>query len=368
MAVLFIPREPGDETRVAATPDSVAALRKRGLQVTVEPGAGLRAGYRDEEYSAAGATVGAQGDADVRAQIHLPALEEIGALREGSSLLSFLWAPENPPILSALAARRISAFSLDGIPRTTRAQAMDVLSSQASIAGYRAVIAAAARLPRILPLMMTPAGTIRPARFVVVGVGVAGLQAIATARRLGAVVEATDPRPETKEQAASLGARFLEVKGVEARKGEGGYAAEQGDEYRRAQAALLAEAFARADAIVTTALVPYRRAPITVTADHVRSMRPGSVVVDLAASRGGNCELTEPGKAVERQGVWILGEEEWARTVPAHASDMLARNVQHILLDALDREGAFAWRLDDEIVAAALVTHGGEIRAPGRPR
>jgi len=368
MVKLHVPREPDGETRVAATPDSVAALRKRGVEVNIEPGAGLRAGYRDGDYTAAGAAISTGADADLRAQIHVPTPDEIATMREGSSLVSFLWAPENPPIPAALAARRISAFSLDAIPRTTRAQAMDVLSSQASIAGYKAVIAAAGRLPRILPMMMTPAGTIRPARFVVIGVGVAGLQAIATARRLGAVVEATDPRPETKEQAESLGARFLEVKGVAVREGAGGYAAEQGDDYRQAQAALLADAFARADAIVTTALVPYRRAPITVSEAHVRSMRPGSVVVDLAASRGGNCELTEPGATVERHGVWILGETEWARTVPAHASDMLARNVQHIVLDALDKEGNLVWRLDDEIVAGALVTHGGEIRAPGRPR
>jgi NAD(P) transhydrogenase subunit alpha len=259
---------------------------------------------------------------------------------------------------------------MDAIPRTTRAQKDDALSSQANLAGYKAVVAAAYHLNKILPMMMTPAGTIKPARFVVIGVGVAGLQAIATAKRLGAIVEATDPRPETKEQAESLGAKFLEVKGVEVQQGTGGYAAEQSVEYKVAQAAMLADAFKNADAIITTALIPYKKAPVTITEDHVKSMKAGSVIVDLAAERGGNCALTQPGKTVEAHGVTILGETNWPRSVSVNASDMYAKNVMNIIQDAMfkenkeSKEKKFRWTYEDDIVNGAMICHEGEVHHP----
>jgi NAD(P) transhydrogenase subunit alpha len=226
------------------------------------------------------------------------------------------------------------------------------------------VIVAANHLHKILPMMMTPSGTIKPSRYVIIGVGVAGLQAIATAKRLGAVVEATDPRPETKEQAESLGAKFLEVEGVEVKKGSGGYAAEQSDEYKKAQAEMLAKAFKNADAIITTALIPYKKAPTTITADHVKSMKSGSVIVDLAAERGGNCELTEPGKTVVKEGVTLVGDLNWPATVGINASEMYSRNVLNILLDSLTKEAQLVWDYKDDIVDGAMICHAGEVHHP----
>lgn len=370
MVSVFIPKETADnERRVAATPDTVKKLTAKGLKVVVQAGAGLGAHISDAQFEEAGAAIEVErskgfGNADIVLQINIPTEEQIGQMKEGSSLVSFLWAFENLELVKKLNERKISMFAMDAIPRTTRAQKDDALSSQASLAGYKAVIVAANHLHKILPMMMTPAGTIKPSRFVIIGVGVAGLQAIATAKRLGAIVEATDPRPETKEQAESLGGKFLEVEGVEVKKGEGGYAAEQTDEYKKAQAEMLKKAFANADAIITTALIPYKKAPITITADHVKSMRSGSVIVDLAAERGGNCELTEPGKTVVKEGVTIVGDLNWPSTVAVNSSDMYAKNVQNILFDALDKQGNFNWTYDDEIVDGAMICHEGEVHHP----
>jgi H+-translocating NAD(P) transhydrogenase subunit alpha len=365
MAKAFVLKEPDGERRVAATPDSVKRLAAAGLKVMVESGAGVGAHYADATYVEAGAEIAdnreqALAEADVVLGLNVADIETAKAIREGASLVSFLWAFDNLELIRTLNARRISAFAMDAIPRITRAQKDDALSSQANLAGYKAVIAAAWHLDKLLPMLMTAAGTIRPARFVVIGVGVAGLQAIATAKRLGAIVEATDPRPETKEQTESLGAKFLEVAGVEVKEGEGGYAAEQTEEYKQAQAEMLAKAFANADAIITTALIPYRPAPITITAEHVKSMRPGSVIVDLAAERGGNCELTEPGRTVEKHGVLIAGELNWPGTVSVNASDVYARNVQNVLTDVI-KDGELAWDMQDEIVAGAMICHAGEV-------
>ena len=370
MVSVFIPKEtPEGERRVAATPETVRKIVGKGLKVVVQMGAGTGAHFSDDLYKEAGAEIEADrakafGAADLVMQIHVPDAEQIKQMKEGSSLISFLWAFENLELVKQLNDRKISMFAMDAIPRTTRAQKDDALSSQASLAGYKAVLVAANHLNKILPMMMTPAGTIKPARFVIIGVGVAGLQAIATAKRLGAIVEATDPRPETKDQTESLGAKFLEVEGVEVKKGEGGYAAEQTDEYKQAQAAMLSKAFANADAIITTALIPYKKAPITITEEHVKSMRPGSVIVDLAAERGGNCALTEPGKTVVQAGVTVVGDLNWPSTVSVNASDMYAKNVMNVLFDSVDKQGNFGWTYKDDIVDGAMICHEGEVHHP----
>ncbi|MCB9894869.1 MAG: Re/Si-specific NAD(P)(+) transhydrogenase subunit alpha [Planctomycetes bacterium] len=370
MVSVFIPKEtPEDERRVAATPDTVKQMVKKGVKVVIQAGAGERSHFSDEAYAALGATIEADrnkglAEADLVMQITVPEEAQIKQMKEGSSLISFLWAFEHLDLVKALNDRKISLFAMDAIPRTTRAQKDDALSSQANLAGYKAVLVAANHLHKILPMMMTPSGTIKPSRFVIIGVGVAGLQAIATAKRLGAIVEATDPRPETKEQAESLGAKFLEVEGVEVKKGTGGYAAEQTEEYKKAQADMLAKAFQNADAIITTALIPYRPAPKTISAEHVKSMKDGSVIVDLAAERGGNCELTESGKTVVKEGVTIVGDLNWPSTLGVHASEMYARNVLNILLDSLTKEGELVWTYEDDIVDGAMVCHAGEVHHP----
>ena len=370
MASVFIPKEtPEDERRVAATPDTIKKMVGKGLKVVVQAGAGAGAHISDDQYKDVGAEIEAErgkglGNADIVLQINIPTEGDIDAMKEGASLISFLWAFEHLDLVKKLNERKISMFAMDAIPRTTRAQKDDALSSQASLAGYKAVLIAANHLHKILPMMMTPAGTIKPSRFIVIGIGVAGLQAIATAKRLGAIVEATDPRPETKEQAESLGGKFLEVEGVEVKQGEGGYAAEQTEEYKKAQAEMLSKAFANADAIITTALIPYKKAPTTITADHVKSMRAGSVIVDLASERGGNCELTEPGQTVVKEGVTIVGDLNWPSTVAVNSSDMYAKNVQNIVFDAMDKEGNFKWSYEDEIVDGAMVCHEGEVHHP----
>lgn len=370
MVSVFIPKEaPEGERRVAATPDTVKKMAAKGLKIVVQSGAGSGSHVSDEQFKDAGAEIESDrakglANADIVLQINIPTEEQIRQMKEGSSLISFLWAFEHLDLVKLLNERKISMFAMDAIPRTTRAQKDDALSSQASLAGYKAVLVAANHLHKILPMMMTPAGTIKPARFVIIGVGVAGLQAIATAKRLGAIVEATDPRPETKEQAESLGGKFLEVQGVEVKKGEGGYAAEQTEEYKKAQAEMLKKAFANADAIITTALIPYKKAPVTITAEHVKSMRPGSVIIDLAAERGGNCALTEPGKTVVKEGVTIVGDLNWPSTVAVNSSDMYAKNVQNIVFDAMDKQGNFKWDYKDEIVDGAMVCHAGEVHHP----
>ncbi len=370
MVSVFIPKEaPEGERRVAATPDTVKKMAAKGLKIVVQSGAGSGSHVSDEQFKEAGAEIESDrakglANADIVLQINIPTEEQIGQMKEGSSLISFLWAFEHLDLVKLLNERKISMFAMDAIPRTTRAQKDDALSSQASLAGYKAVLVAANHLHKILPMMMTPAGTIKPARFVIIGVGVAGLQAIATAKRLGAIVEATDPRPETKEQAESLGGKFLEVQGVEVKKGEGGYAAEQTEEYKKAQAEMLKKAFANADAIITTALIPYKKAPTTITTEHVKSMRPGSVIIDLAAERGGNCELTEPGQTVVKEGVTIVGDLNWPSTVAVNSSDMYAKNVQNIVFDAMDKQGNFKWDYKDEIVDGAMVCHAGEVHHP----
>jgi H+-translocating NAD(P) transhydrogenase subunit alpha len=357
-----VPREtaPG-ERRVALIPDGVSRLVATGLEVAVERGAGSAASIPDEAYREAGATVADDAfGADLVAKVQKPSAEELERLREGSVLVGFLQPHTDPEGLAALGSRGVTAFALESIPRITRAQSMDALSSQSTVAGYKAVLLAAARLPRFFPMLMTAAGTVTPAKVLVLGAGVAGLQAIATARRLGAVVSAFDTRPVVKEQVESLGATFVEL-GVTGDETAGGYAVELTDEQQRLQQEELAKRIGESDVVVTTALVPGKPAPRLITREAVAAMGPGSVIVDLAAEAGGNCELTRPGEDVEADGVAILGPVNLASTMPYHASQLLSRNVTALLLH-LAPEGELRLDFEDEITAGACVSRA-EVRA-----
>ncbi|HEX3509136.1 MAG TPA: Re/Si-specific NAD(P)(+) transhydrogenase subunit alpha [Candidatus Dormibacteraeota bacterium] len=360
-----IPRETAqDERRVALVPDTAAKLIAAGLELSVEQGAGVNAFVPDEAYEAAGAkvVVGAATllkDADVVLKVQAPSAGEVALLKKDAVLISFLQPATQGDIVSALAKRGVTSFSLELVPRISRAQSMDALSSQASAAGYKAVLMAAARLGKFFPMMMTAAGTVAPARVLVMGAGVAGLQAIATARRLGAVVSAYDVRPAVKDEVKSLGATFIELP-LEAQEGQGGYAREQSEEFLRKQRELIGEHIAKSDVVITTAAIPGRRAPLLVTADMVKGMRPGSIIVDLAAETGGNVELTKAGEDVEVGGVTIIGTRNVPSTMPLHASQLYARNVANLLLH-LVKDGAINLDFDDEITKGACVTHGGDI-------
>ncbi len=354
------------EKRVALVPETVKKLAAKKIETVVQSGAGLASSFVDAEYEAAGAKVlpGAEdvvAAADTIVKVARPSPEELATLKDGSALVTLIYALSSPDYVKQVAAKKMLSIALELIPRTTLAQAMDVLSSQANLAGYWAVVAAAARLPKIFPMLMTAAGTITPARVLIMGVGVAGLQAIGTAKRLGAIVEATDVRPETKEQVESLGGKFLMVTGVEYKQGTGGYAAEQSDEYKKAQAEMVAAAIAKADAVVTTALIPGRKAPSLVTEAHVASMRPGSVIVDLAAEQGGNVAGSVAGEdVVTKNGVTILGPVSTASRVAFHASQAFSRNIEKLLLH-VTAEGAWKINLDEEITKGCVVTKEGEI-------
>jgi NAD(P) transhydrogenase subunit alpha len=359
------------ETRVAATPETVKKLIATGCEVVVESGAGLKAAYPDDQYQAAGASIAktaaaALKDADVLFKVRAPDAAEIKALKPGAIVVAALNPYQDKATLEALARAKASAFAMEFIPRITRAQVMDMLSSQANLAGYRAVIEAAEAYGRALPMMMTAAGTVAAAKAFIMGVGVAGLQAIATARRLGAVVTATDVRPATKEQVESLGAKFLAVEDEEFKNAQtaGGYAKEMSDEYKAKQAALVAEHIKKQDIVITTALIPGRPAPRLVTAEQVASMRPGSVIIDLAVEQGGNVEGAKAGETVETaNGVKIVGIPNLAGRVASDASALYARNLV-AFATLLVKDGALQPDLEDEILKAALVTHGGEIVHP----
>ena len=360
-----VPREtaPG-ERRVALVPEAVARLVKAGHAVVVEAGAGVAAGFADAAYAAAGAQLSPGAAAPLAAELVLkvrrPSPAEAEELSEGAALAAFLAPGQDAALAAILARRRVTAFAMEWVPRTTRAQALDALSSQATLAGYLSVILGAAAMTRILPMLTTAAGTLAPARCFVVGAGVAGLQAIATARRLGAVVSAFDVRPAVAEQVRSLGASFLEVPQAAA-EGAGGYAAELAEEQQRRVAAALARHLPGQDLVVTTAQVPGRPAPRLVTEEMVRSMRPGSALVDLAAESGGNCACTRPGETVEVGGVAVLGPLDLPSRLPTHASQMYARNLL-ALLDVVLKEGRLAFDPADEIAGAMALTHAGEVR------
>jgi len=352
------------ERRVALVPETAKMLVAAGLEVSVEAGAGASAFITDDLYEKAGARVASRAgtmlhDADAVLKVQAPRESEISLLKKGAVLISFLQPATQGDTVKSLATHGITAFSLELLPRISRAQSMDALSSQASAAGYKAVLMAADRIGKLFPMMMTAAGTIAPTRVLVMGAGVAGLQAIATARRLGAVVSAYDVRPAVKEEVQSLGATFIEL-ALETQEGEGGYAREQSEEFLRKQRELIGEHIAKSDVVITTAAVPGRRAPLLVTGDMVKGMRPGSVIVDLAADTGGNVELTQAGKDVDVGGVTIIGTRNVPSTMPLTTSQLYARNVANLLLH-LVKNGVLALDLQDDITKGACVTHGGEI-------
>ena len=362
---VVVPQELAEgEHRVAVVPETVARLVAAGCTVAVQAGAGLGAFVGDEELIARGAEVGTNraallGSADVVMSVQPLGLDDVEALRPGAVTLSFLQPWSHGDVIRAMANRSINAFSLDLVPRISRAQSMDALSSQALVAGYRAVIRAAEAAPRMFPLFMTAAGTVPPAKVLVLGAGVAGLQAIATARRLGAVVSAYDVRAAAADEVRSLGATFLDL-GLDSQEGAGGYARVQSDDFLAEQRRILGEHIAAADVVVTTAAVPGRPAPRLITADMVHAMRPGSVIVDLGAEGGGNCELTRVGETVDVGGVRIIGLRAPSSRVSAHASALYARNIANLLMLML-RNGEFAPDWDDEIVAACCVTRDGQV-------
>lgn len=362
LAVIKETRVP--ERRVALSPDVVKSLVKAGFSCTVESGAGQSSGFYDSAYEQAGAEIPPDKatllkQADVLLKVNAPTVEEILLLREESVIISFLYAYTVPEVVNACLQKKISAFAMDAVPRISRAQKMDALSSQANLGGYKAVMLGANALGKIFPLMMTAAGTITPARVLIFGAGVAGLQAIATAKRLGAVVEVTDVRPETKEQVESLGGRFLEVQG-EGVKTEGGYTREVSAEYLQKQKAMVSKHVADADLVITTALVIGKKAPMLVTEEMVESMKPGSVIVDMAVESGGNCALSEFNETVLKHGVTIIGEANLPALVQVNASELYAKNISTLLLHLATKEG-FKWEMDEEITKGALITHQGDL-------
>jgi NAD(P) transhydrogenase subunit alpha len=349
------------ERRVALVPETVGRLAKSGNEIVVERGAGEASSFPDRMYTEAGATIGDAWDAELVLKVAKPSDEEIARLREGAVLVAFLQPLTNHGLVRELARRRITSLSMDAIPRITRAQPMDALSSQATVAGYKAVLLAAAALPKFFPMLTTAAGTIAPAKAFVIGAGVAGLQAIATARRLGAVVEAFDTRPVVKEQVQSLGAKFLEVDLGETGEGAGGYAKELSEEAHRKEVELLAKAVKENDIIITTAAIPGRPAPKLITAEMVRSMRPGSVIVDLAAETGGNTDLTQAGKVIDVDGVRIDGTTNIPSTMPYHASQMYSRNIQSLLGLMITKEGKLNLDMNDDVIKGTVITKDGAV-------
>ncbi len=359
------------ETRVAATPETVKKWTAAGVAVTVESGAGLGASITDDAFTTAGATLAksateALKSADILLKVRAPEAAEINALKAGATVVALLDAHREKDALKALAAKSATAYAMEFVPRITRAQVMDALSSQANLAGYRAVIEAASAYGKAFPMMMTAAGTVAPAKAFIMGVGVAGLQAIATARRLGAVVSATDVRPATKEQVESLGAKFIAVEDEEFKSAEtsGGYAKEMSAEYKAKQAALITSHIAKQDIVITTALIPGRAAPILVTKDQVASMKPGSVLIDLAAPQGGNVEGCVADQIVDVNGVRIIGFGNITAAIAIDASALYAKNLAAFVGLLINKEGALAPDAEDEILKAALVTSGGAIVHP----
>jgi len=355
------------ERRVAVVPDTVAKLVAAKLEVAIQAGAGSEAFYADDAYQKAGGTLVPEAravlsQADAVLKVQPPSQDEVGALKSGAILISFLQPSAHADVVKALAAQKVTAFSLELVPRISRAQSMDALSSQAGVAGYKAVLIAANRLGKFFPLLITAAGTVTPSRVLVLGAGVAGLQAIATARRLGAVVEAYDVRPAVKDEVKSLGASFVELP-LQAQEGQGGYAAQQSEEFLRRQRELIGDHVAASDVVITTAAVPGRKAPILVTKDMVARMRPGSVIVDLAADTGGNVELTKAGEAVVSGGVTIDGPRNLASSMPVHASQLFSRNVSTLLL-SLVKDGQPNIDFNDEIVKGSCLTNAGELVHP----
>ncbi len=362
IAVLRERKEP--ENRVALTPNVVKSLVKAGFTCNIETGAGNASGFYDSAYESAGASIFtdknlALSEAEILLKVNAPLIDEVLSLKEGSVIISFLHAYTIPEVVEACLSKKISAFAMDAVPRISRAQKMDALSSQANLAGYKSVLLGANALGKIFPLMMTAAGTITPARVLIFGAGVAGLQAVATAKRLGALVEVTDVRAETKEQVESLGGRFLEVQaeGVET---VGGYAKEVSTEYLQKQKELISKHIAEADIVITTALVIGKKAPVLVTEEMVKSMKPGSVIVDMAVESGGNCSLSEFNTTVVKHGVTIIGQANLPSMVAVNASELYAVNISTLLLHLANKD-SFKWEMEEDITKGSLITHQGNI-------
>lgn len=368
MVKVFIPHEPRPETRVAATPETVKKMVAAGLEVAIERGAGSGSHIADDAYEAVGGHLAADAAAalaaaDVVLRVNAPSPEQAGKMKEGALLIALLSPFDNLDTVSRLAAGKVSTLAMELVPRISRAQGMDALSSQASIAGYKAVLLAAHRLGKYFPLLMTAAGTITPARVVVMGAGVAGLQAVATAKRLGAVVEVSDIRPVVKEQVESLGGKFIELpEQEESGEGKGGYAKQMSEDFLRRQREIVTRHVAKANVVICTALVPGRKAPTLVTQEMVEGMASGAVIVDLAVAQGGNCVLSEKDGEVDHGGVLILGPSNLPAETPIDASSLYGRNVWALLELVLGEGGALQLDLEDEIIDGALLTHGGDVR------
>lgn len=369
MNIAVIKETKAYENRVAVSPEVAKNLIKSGFKVTIEAGAGLNSYFSDESYTLVGAEVVADkkqllSSTNIAVKVNAFTLEEVNYLPQGCVTLSFMYAYTQPDLVQACIDKQISAFAMDAVPRISRAQNMDALSSQANLAGYKSVLLGANALGKIFPLMMTAAGTVTPAKVLIFGAGVAGLQAVATAKRLGAVVEVTDVRPETKEQVESLGGRFLMVEGGDQVKTEGGYAKEVSQEYLQKQKELVAKHIAEADLVITTALVMGKKAPVLVTEEMVKTMKLGSVIVDMAVEAGGNCELSEIHKTVVKHGVTIIGESNMPALLPMNASELYAKNIFNLLKHLTNKECQFKWELDEDITKGAIITHKGELLNP----
>jgi H+-translocating NAD(P) transhydrogenase subunit alpha len=368
MRIAVIKETKFKENRVAITPDVAKDLVNKGFQVMVEAGAGLASFFSNEAYNAVGASVisdvaSLYKDADIVLRVNAPSPEDIALMKKDAVLISFMFAATNPGLVEACCKAQISAFSMDAVPRISRAQKMDALSSQANLAGYKAVILAADTLGKILPMMTTAAGTIRPAKVVIFGAGVAGLQAIATAKRLGAIVEVSDIRPDTKEQVESLGGKFIEVPADNTIKVEGGYVRSVSEEFLKKQQETVAKHVREADIVITTALIPGKKAPLLVTEEMVKSMRFGSVVLDMAVEQGGNVVGSELNKNVQKHGVTIIGEGNIPSLLPMNASDLYAKNIQTFLYHLASKDG-FKWEMDEEITKGSLIVHQGQAVHP----
>lgn len=364
MTIGILKESPG-ENRVALLPESVATLVKMNVSLVVESGAGLTAFASDKQYEEAGAKMDSRKNvismADLLIKIQPPTAEEVSMLKEGQSIMSVLNPYFNGPLIKELAAKKITAFSMDVVPRTTRAQAMDILSSMATVAGYKAVLTAANNLPKFFPMFMTAAGTIKPANLLILGAGVAGLQSIATARKLGAVVYVFDVRAAVKEEVIGLGGKFVDVEGATDDKSAGGYAVEQTEEFKQRQAKAIHDQAVKSDVIICTAQIPGKKAPLLIRKETVEAMNPGSVIIDLAASTGGNCEVTRNDETIIHNGVKVIGNSQLPTEMPTDASRMFGKNMINFLKLIITKEGGLNLNWEDDIVKGTAVTHGGEI-------
>ncbi|MHC1778191.1 MAG: Re/Si-specific NAD(P)(+) transhydrogenase subunit alpha [Lentimicrobium sp.] len=364
MTIGILKESPG-ENRVALLPESVATLVKMNVSLVVESGAGLTAFASDRQYEEAGAKMESKKNviaaADLLIKIQPPTAEEVALLKEGQSIMSVLNPYFNGTLIKELAAKKITAFSMDVVPRTTRAQAMDILSSMATVAGYKAVLTAANTLPKFFPMFMTAAGTIKPANLLILGAGVAGLQSIATARKLGAVVYVFDVRAAVKEEVVGLGGKFVDVEGAVDDKSAGGYAVEQTEEFKQRQAKAIHDQAVKSDVIICTAQIPGKKAPLLIRKETVEAMNPGSVIIDLAASTGGNCEVTKDNETIVHQGVKVIGNSQFPTDMPTDASRMFGKNMINFLKLIITKEGGLNLNWEDDIVKGTAVTHGGEI-------